>query len=33
MGFEAKIAAGPSVLVVCRDSRRDLPNIIASSVR
>ena len=23
MGFEAKIAAGPGVLVVCRDSRRD----------
>jgi adenosylhomocysteine nucleosidase len=33
MGFEAKIAAGPGVLVVCRDSRRDLPNIIASAVR
>lgn len=33
MGFEAKIAAGPGVLVVCRDSRRDLPNVIASAVR
>jgi hopanoid-associated phosphorylase len=33
MGFEAKIAAGPGVLVVCRDSRRDLPNIIESAVR
>jgi hopanoid-associated phosphorylase len=33
MGFEAKIAAGPGVLVVCRDSRRDLPNIIAGAVR
>jgi adenosylhomocysteine nucleosidase len=32
MGFEAKIAAGPGVLVVCRDSRRDLANIIASAV-
>jgi hopanoid-associated phosphorylase len=33
MGFEAKIAAGPGVLVVCRDSRRDLANVIASAVR
>ena len=33
MGFEAKIAAGPGVLVVCRDSRRDLANIIAGAVR
>jgi len=32
MGFEAKIAAGPGVLVVCRDSRRDLANVIASAV-
>ena len=33
MGFEAKIAAGPGVLVVCRDSRRDLANVIAGAVR
>jgi adenosylhomocysteine nucleosidase len=33
MGFEAKIAAGPGVLVVCRDSRRDLANVIESAVR
>ena len=33
MGFEAKIAAGPGVLVVCRDSRRDLPNIVERAVR
>jgi hopanoid-associated phosphorylase len=33
MGFEAKIAAGPGVLVVCRDSRRDLANIIERAVR
>ena len=33
MGFEAKIAAGPGVLVVCRDSRRDLADVIESSVR
>ena len=33
MGFEARIAAGPGVLVVCRDSRRDLANVIASAVR
>ena len=33
MGFEAKIAAGPGVLVVCRNFRRDLPNIIESAVR
>jgi hopanoid-associated phosphorylase len=33
MGFEAKIAAGPGVLVVCRDSRRDLAHIIASAIR
>src|ERR1700727_2021953 len=33
MGFEAKIAAGPGVLVVCRDSRPDLGNVIASAVR
>jgi adenosylhomocysteine nucleosidase len=32
MGFEAKIAAGPGVLVVCRDSRRDLANIIERAV-
>ena len=32
MGFEAKIAAGPGVLVVCRDSRRDLANVIAGAV-
>ena len=33
MGFEAKIAAGPGVMVVCRDSRRDLANVIAGAVR
>ena len=33
MGFEAKIAAGPGVLVVCRDSRRDLANVIESADR
>ena len=33
MGFEAKIAAGPGVLVVCRDSRRDLANVIDGAVR
>jgi adenosylhomocysteine nucleosidase len=33
MGFEAKIAAGPGVLVVCRDSRRDLAIIIERAVR
>ena len=33
MGFEAKIAAGPGVLVVCRDSRRDLANVIEGAVR
>ena len=33
MGFEAKIAAGPGVLVVCRNSRRDLANVIAGAVR
>jgi hopanoid-associated phosphorylase len=33
MGFEAKIAAGPGVLVVCRDSRRNLANVIESAVR
>lgn len=32
MGFEAKIAAGPGVLVVCRDFRRDLANVIESAV-
>jgi hopanoid-associated phosphorylase len=33
MGFEAKIAAGPGVLVVCRDSSSDLANVIESAVR
>ena len=33
MDFEARIAAGPGVLVVCRDSRRDLANVIAGAVR
>ena len=33
MGFEAKIAAGPGVLVVCRDSQSDLADVIESSVR
>jgi adenosylhomocysteine nucleosidase len=33
MGFEAKIAAGPGVLVICRDSRRDLTNMIESAAR
>ena len=33
MGFEAKIAAGPGVLVVCRDSRRDLAKVIDGAVR
>jgi hypothetical protein len=33
MDFEAKIAAGPGVQVVCRDSRRDLANVIENAVR
>jgi hopanoid-associated phosphorylase len=33
MGFEAKIAAGPGVMVICRDSRRDLANVIEGAVR
>jgi hopanoid-associated phosphorylase len=33
MAFEAKIAAGPGVLVVCRGARSELENVAASAAR
>lgn len=33
MAFEAKIAAGPGVLVVCRSARRELATVAASAAR
>jgi adenosylhomocysteine nucleosidase len=33
MAFEAKIAAGPGVLVVCRNSRRELASVAESAAR
>jgi len=33
MAFEAKIAAGPGVLVVCRNNRRDLTTVAGSAAR
>ena len=33
MAFEAKIAAGPGVLVVCRNARRELETVAASAAR
>jgi adenosylhomocysteine nucleosidase len=33
MAFEAKIAAGPGVLVVCRNNRRDLATVAGSAAR
>ena len=33
MAFEAKIAAGPGVLVVCRNSRRELASVAKSAAR
>ena len=33
MAFEAKIAAGPGVLVVCRNNRRDLATVAGNAAR